>query len=68
MKNCCPSCLYPDIKEEWSLGHVFPPQIKNNVFIERGIISVFEEHYRLNEVKRVEDIEGYQGGFFNTIT
>ena len=68
MKNCCPSCLYPDIKEEWSLGHVFPPQIKNNVFIERGIISVFEEHYRLNEVKRVEDMEGYQGGFFNTIT
>jgi len=68
MKNCCPSCLYPDIKEEWSLGHVFPPQIKNNVFIERGIISVFEEHYRVNEVNRVEDMEGYQGGFFNIIT
>tara|TARA_R100001443_G_scaffold117151_1_gene140173 strand:+ start:83 stop:1027 length:945 start_codon:yes stop_codon:yes gene_type:complete len=68
MKNCCPSCLYPTIKEDWSLGHVFPPQIKNNVFIERGIISVFEEHYRLTEVKKLDDLEGYQGGFFNTIT
>jgi hypothetical protein len=67
MKNCCPGCLYPDIKEEWTMGHVFPPQIENNVFIDRGIASVFEEHYRLTEVKTLEDFDIYQSGFFNII-
>ena len=67
MKNCCPGCLYPDIKEEWLMGHVFPPQIENKVFIDRGIASVFEEHYRITEVKRLEDFSFYQGGYFNLI-
>lgn len=67
MVNCCPGCLYPDIKEEWSLGHVFPPQIENNVFIDRGQISIFEDHYRISEIKRIEDFGTYQGGFFNII-
>ena len=67
MKNCCPGCLYPDIKEEWTMGHVFLPQIENNVFIDRGVASVFEEHYRLTEVKTLEDFDNYQSGFFNII-
>ena len=67
MKNCCPGCLYPDIKEEWTMGHVFPPQIENNVFIDRGIASVFEEHYRITEINRLEDFDFYQGGYFNLI-
>ena len=67
MTNCCPGCLYPDIKEEWTLGHVFPPQIENNVFIDRGQISIFEEYYRITEVKKIEDFDNYQGGFFNII-
>tara|TARA_R110001599_G_scaffold131054_1_gene306695 strand:+ start:18446 stop:20035 length:1590 start_codon:yes stop_codon:yes gene_type:complete len=67
MKNCCPGCLYPDIKEEWTMGHVFPPQIENNVFIDRGVASVFEEHYRLTEIKTLEDFDRYQSGFFNII-
>jgi len=67
MTNCCPGCLYPDIKEEWTLGHVFPPQIENNVFIDRGQISIFEEYYRITEVNKLEDFDNYQGGFFNII-
>ena len=67
MTNCCPGCLYPDIKEEWTLGHVFPPQIENNVFIDRGQISIFEEYYRITEVDKLEDFDNYQGGFFNII-
>jgi hypothetical protein len=68
MTNCCPGCLYPDIKEEWTLGHVFPPQIENNVFIDRGQISIFEDYYRITEVDRLEDFDLYQGGFFNIIS
>ena len=67
MTNCCPGCLYPDIKQEWRMGHVFPEQIENNVFIDRGQISVFEEYYRILEVKRIEDFDNYQGGYFNII-
>jgi len=67
MTNCCPGCLYPDIKEEWTLGHVFPPQIENNVFIDRGQISIFEEYYRIVEINKLEDFDNYQGGFFNII-
>ena len=67
MTNCCPGCLYPDIKEEWTLGHVFPPQIENNVFIDRGQISIFEDYYRITEVNKLEDFDNYQGGFFNII-
>ena len=68
MKNCCPGCLYPDIKEEWTMGHVFPPQIENNVFIDRGVASVFEEHYRITEVRNLEEFDRYQSGYFNIIT
>ena len=68
MTNCCPGCLYPDIKEEWTLGHVFPPQIENNVFIDRGQISIFEDFYRITEVNKLEDFDNYQGGFFNIIS
>ena len=44
-----------------------PEQIENNVFIDRGQISVFEEYYRILEVKRIEDFDNYQGGYFNII-
>ena len=40
---------------------------KNNVFIDRGVASVFEEHYRITEVRNLEEFDRYQSGYFNII-
>lgn len=37
-------------KQEIYFGIVFPPKVENNVFIDRGTVSVFEQHSRLRSL------------------
>jgi hypothetical protein len=52
-------------KEELDLGIVFPHEINNDVFIDRGINSVLENQIKLSEVKNLGQLERYGNGFFN---
>lgn len=54
-------------KQEIYFGIVFPPKIDNNVFIERGVISVFENQSRLSPILSMGLLELYGNGYYNII-
>jgi hypothetical protein len=54
-------------KEEMYLGIVSPPEIQNDVFIERGVTTVLEPHLRLSEVESLEHLQLYGNGYYNLI-
>jgi hypothetical protein len=53
-----------DIKEEAKMGMVFPPKVKNELFIERMDLAVFERHSRISETKSLEDLINYRNGYY----
>jgi hypothetical protein len=52
-------------KEEYLLGIISVPEVYDDVFIERGVNNVFENHLRLAEIKSLGDVATYNGGYFN---
>jgi hypothetical protein len=52
-------------KEELDLGVVFPHEIKNEVFIDRGVVSAKESQMRLSEIDTLEQLERYGNKFYN---
>lgn len=56
---------YPLIKEENKLEQVFLPEIKDEIFIERGSSNIYEKHMRLMDIKNIGQLETYKNGFFN---
>lgn len=54
-------------KEEIYFGIVFPPKVENNVFIDRGGVSVFEKHSRLRSITTLKQLEVYGNGYYNLI-
>lgn len=54
-------------KEEIYFGIVFPPKVENNVFIERGSVSIFEKHSRLGSILNITELELYGNGYYNLI-
>lgn len=57
--------LSANLKEELDLGIVFPHEIDNDVFIDRGVNSVLENQIKLSEIKNLSQLERYGNGFFN---
>jgi hypothetical protein len=55
-------------KEEIYFGIVFPPKVENNVFIDRGTVSVFEKHSRLGSILTMEQLVEYGNGYFNLVS
>jgi hypothetical protein len=55
--------LSANIKKEEYLGIVFKPEVKSVVFINRGIVDIFERHSLLSEIKTTNDIDTNRGGF-----
>jgi hypothetical protein len=51
-------------KEEYLFGIISTPQIKNDVFIDRGIESVLEKHLRLSEIKNLGQLNRYGNGIY----
>ena len=51
-------------KEEYLFGVIFPPEVKSEVFIERGITSVMDKHLRLSEVKDLNELARYGNGLY----
>jgi hypothetical protein len=52
-------------KEEYLFGIVSTPEVKSDVFIDRGIVSVFEPHLILSEVKNLGELTRYGNGYYN---
>lgn len=51
-------------KEEYLFGITSKPEIKSDVFIDRGITNVIEKQMRISEVKTVDQTERYQNNYF----
>lgn len=51
-------------KEEYLFGIISKPEVKNDVFIDRGITTVLEKHLKLSEVRSLNELERYGGGYF----
>ena len=62
--NMSNSSLSAITKEEYLFGIIFPPEVKSEVFIERGITSVMDKHLRLSEVKNLNELSRYGNGFY----
>lgn len=51
-------------KEEYLFGIISPPEVQNDVFIDRGINTVLDKHLRLSEITNIEALERYGNGFY----
>ena len=57
--------VYASYKEEYLFGIISPPEIKSEVFIDRGKTSVLDKHLRLSEIKNLNGLTKYGNGFYN---
>ena len=51
-------------KEEYLFGKISPPEVQNDVFIDRGINSVLDKHLRLSEIRNLRGLQDYGNGFY----
>ena len=51
-------------KEEYLFGIISPPEVENDVFIDRGITTVMDMHLRLSEIKNLKGLESYGNGYY----
>jgi|TARA_R110000782_G_scaffold21299_2_gene57360 hypothetical protein len=51
-------------KEEYLFGVIFPPEVKSDVFIDRGITSVTDKHLRMSEISNLSELEKYGNGYY----
>ena len=58
--------LSPIVKREEYLGVVFTPEVNSDIFINRGIVDIFERHSLLSEIKTTNDIDTNRGGFISS--
>jgi len=56
------------LKEEALIGVAYEPEIRSDLFIERGKNSALESIERLGEVDNIGDLVKYGYGFFNVET
>jgi len=52
-------------KEEYLFGIISKPEVQNDVFIDRGVTSVFEAHLKLSEIKNMAELINYNNGYYN---
>ena len=52
-------------KEEYLFGIISTPEVENDVFIDRGITTIFEKHLKLSEITNLGELTRYGSGYFN---
>ena len=52
-------------KEEYLFGIISRPEVQSDVFIDRGITTVFDKHLRLSEIKNLGQLSRYGNGYYN---
>jgi hypothetical protein len=51
-------------KEEYLFGIISPPEVQNDVFIDRGITTVMDRHLKLSEIRNIKELENYGNGYY----
>jgi len=54
-------------KEEYLLGITSTPTVKSDVFVDRGITTIFEKHFKLSEITNINELGRYGRGYFNVV-
>jgi|TARA_R110000824_G_scaffold179053_4_gene359097 hypothetical protein len=57
-------CIIPLTKEEVLMNVCERPEVRSNIFIERGRISVFERPQRLGQVPNLGELALHGRGFY----
>ena len=52
-------------KEEYLFGIISKPEVKSDLFIDRGITTIFEKHLKLSEITNINELSRYGRGYFN---
>ena len=52
------------VKEEFLFGIISRPEVENDVFIDRGVVSVLDYHLRLSEIKNLGQLQQYGNGYY----
>jgi hypothetical protein len=52
-------------KEEYLLGIISRPEIESDVFIDRGIVTIYEKHLKMSEITNLAQLSRYGGRYFN---
>lgn len=52
-------------KEEYLLGIISAPEVESDVFIDRGIVTVYDKHLKMSEITNIEQLIRYGKGYFN---
>jgi hypothetical protein len=55
------------VKEEYLFGITSKPEVQSDIFIDRTTSSILDLHLRLSEIKSIEHLTLYNGGFYNII-
>lgn len=55
-------------KEEYLFGVTSKPEVENDIFIDRGITTIFEKHLKMSEITNLDELVRYGRGFFNVTT
>lgn len=59
--------LSPMFKEEYLFGITSSPEIKNDVFIDRGQNTILQHHLQLGDITNISELINYGNGFYNII-
>ena len=60
-------CIVPLTKKEVLMNISERPEIRSNIFIERGKVTVFENPQRLGQCPNMGELEGHGYGFYNIV-
>jgi len=52
-------------KEEYLFGITSTPEVNSDVFIDRGITTIFEKHLKLSEITNLGELTRYGRGYYN---
>lgn len=63
--NNANSSMSAQIQEEYLIGIINPPEVNNEIFIERGATNILERHLRLSEIETLDHLERYGNGYYN---
>lgn len=54
-------------KQEHLIGISDTPKVSSDIFIERPITKIYENHFKISEITNLDDLIQFQDGYFNII-
>jgi hypothetical protein len=52
-------------KEEYLFGIISKPEVESDVFIDRGIVEIYERHLKMSEITNLGELSRYGRGYYN---